>query len=58
MHDGAVGGDGTTHDGAIVVQVDDDDLIGFIDFLADTKGTQVRQIGDGPCLGGSGTYQM
>jgi hypothetical protein len=36
------------------VQVDDDDLIGFIDFLADTKGTQVRQIEDGPCLGDQG----
>jgi hypothetical protein len=36
MHDGTIGSDGTTHDGTVVMQVDDNHLIRFVDFLADT----------------------
>lgn len=37
VHDCAVGGDGSAHDGALFVKVDDDNVIGFIDFLTHTR---------------------
>jgi hypothetical protein len=37
VHDCTVGGDGSAHDGALVVEVDDDDVVGFVYFLTDTR---------------------
>jgi hypothetical protein len=34
VHDCAVGCDGSAHDGALVIEVDDDDVVCFVYFLA------------------------
>lgn len=36
MHDCAVGCDGSAHDGALLVEVDDDNVIGFVYFFTNT----------------------
>jgi predicted RNA-binding protein with TRAM domain len=44
VHDCTVGCDGSAHDGALVVEVDDDDVVGFVYFLTNTTKGETSQI--------------